>query len=289
MTSNTEAIAHIGSTSLETVDVLVIGATLTGLGLAYAGAGKTLVVERTASPGQECIACFHPGERLEAATVSPAADALREELQERGLLSDEHRLHLGALAPVLFNRIRRDGLNVRFLTEVIGIEPKGEEGQQVYTVTLFDASGLRHIRARHIVDTTAACLSSPGFRPVTGGKSINAMLHHTNTLAALPEVEDEAVAIVQGRFPGEVIFKLRLAPADDWPTARTKLHRYWASRPAAFGAWTMAIVADTFEQSAAPGPHRLGDRWEWLPANAYDNALQAFDTGATWHMGGDRA
>lgn len=267
----------------ETVSVLVIGATLAGLGLASAGKERTLVVERTSGPGREYIGCFHPGERLEEPTGSEAAAALREELVRRNLLSDENRLHLGALAPVLFNRIRQDGLRVRFLTEVIRIER--ETDTNGYTVTLFDASGFRQIRVLSIVDTTSLRLSSPDVRPDIRGKKINAMLHNTDPLASVPVVDDGHAEVVQGRFPGEVILKLRLDPGDDWPAARGKLHRYWADRPAAFGSWTLALVADAFELHTEKGPFSIGDRWVWLPSCAYANALQSFDAGAVFERG----
>lgn len=260
----------------ETVSVLVIGATLAGIGLAYADKERTLVVERTSGPGPEFIPCFHPGERLDEPTASEAAGAFREELVRRNLLSTDNRLHLGALAPVLFNRIRVDRLRVRFLTEVVRIER--EKGGH-FSVTLFDASGMRRIRAGYIVDTTSTCLSSPEYSPEIRSKKINAMLHCTDPQAALPIAEDGNAEIVRGRFPGEVILKLRIDPADDWPTARSKLYRYWANRPDTFGSWTMAIVADAFEISAGNGPLSLGDCRVWLPSCAYGNAVQAFDAG----------
>lgn len=279
MTDTNAAQKPSDRSSLETVPVLVIGATLAGLGLAYAGKERTLVVERTSGPGQESIACFNPGERLEEEVSSEAAVALREELKRRNLLSAENRLHLGGLAPVLFNRIRSDGLRVLFLTEVVSVE---REREDEFAVTLFHASGLTRIRTRYIVDTTSRCLSAPDYRPEIRYKTLNAMLHCANPQESLPLVNDENAELVQGRFPGELILKLRLDPADDWPTARDKLHRYWANRRAAFGPWTMAVVADAFEIGAPKGPHTHnvgGDRRVWLPSCAYANALQAFDAG----------
>lgn len=276
MTSKMDATEHADRQTPESVSVLVIGATLTGIGLAYAGKERTLVVERTSGPGPEWIPCFHPGERLDEATASGAAGTFRQELVQRNLLAADNRLHLGALAPVLFNRIRVDGLRVRFLTEVVKVE---REKAGRFSVTLFDASGLRQIKAQHIVDTTSTCLSSPDFIPEIRSKKINAMLHCTDPQAGLPVVNDGNAEIIQGRFPGEVILKLRIDPADDWPTARSKLHRYWAERPDTFGSWTMAIVADAFEMSAAKGPLPLDDRRVWLPSCAYGNVLQAFDAG----------
>lgn len=268
----------------ETVPVLVIGATLAGIGLAYADKERTLIVERTAGPGSEYIPCFHPGDPVREA-VSEAGRALREELVRRNLLSDDGRLHLGALAPVLMNRIATDGLRVRFLTEIVNVEaePTGD-----YLVTLFDASGLWHIRAHHIVDTTSTRLSSPKLRPVAASKTINAMLHHVDTQAALPVAGDGMAEVLQGRFPGEVILKLRVETADDMPAARNKLHRYWAGRGETFGDWTLGIVADTMEVHTAKGPHAVGERHIGLPSCAYGNALQSFEAGFAFGKEGIR-
>ncbi|RKN85296.1 hypothetical protein [Paenibacillus ginsengarvi] len=283
MKSSMDVKERSGLPQIETVPVLVIGATLAGLGLAAAGKERALVVERTSGVGREYLGCFHPGERLEEPTSSEAAGVLREELTRRNLLS-ENRLHLGALAPVLFNRIRRDGWRVRFLTEIIGIEREAEA--DAYTVTLFDASGLRQIRTSFIVDTTSLCVSSPASKPAIRSKKLNAMLHNADPSANAPVLNEGGAEVVQGRFPGEVILKLNLDPGDDWPSARDKLHRYWADRPAAFGSWTMALVADAFETFTEKGPFSLGDRWVWLPSCAYANALQAFDAGTVFDGGG---
>lgn len=277
MTSKMDINGQDTRSAPEFVNVLVIGATLAGIGIAYAGKERTLIVERTSGPGQEYIGCFHPGERLDEATRTEASKAFRDELVQRNLLSAENRLHVGALTPLLLNRIQRDGLRVLFLTEVISIE---QEKDGVYSITLFNASGLRQIRARHIVDTTSMCVSAPGYLPEIRRKSINAVLHNTDRQANLPVVEDGEAEVVQGRFPAELFLKLRVAPADDWPTARHKLHQYWANRPASFGSWTMAMVADVFEIGAAEGPLKLdGHRRVWLPSCAYSNVLQSFDAG----------
>jgi hypothetical protein len=266
------------------VSVLIIGATLAGIGLAYADKDRTLAVERTSGPGQEFIPCFHPGTPVREA-ASELGRALREELVGRNLLSGDGRLHLGALAPVLLNRIAMDGLRIRFLTEVVNVELE-QTGD--YLVTLFDASGLWHILAHQIVDTTSTCLSSPELRPVIASKTINAMLHNVDTQAVLPVVGDGIAEVLQGRFPGEVILKLRVDADDDMPAARNKLHRYWAGRGETFGAWTLGVVADTMEVRTAAGPHAVGERRIWLPSCAYDNALQSFEAGFAFGKEGIR-
>lgn len=275
---------------LETVSVLVVGATFTGLGIAYADKERTLVVERTSGPGQEYIACFHPGEGPVRKAESLPGKELREELVRRNLLSDDSRLHLGALIPVLMNRIAGDGLRVRFLTEVVGVkqEPGGE-----YVVTLFDASGLRRIRARHIVDTTSTCLSAPMFSPNITSRRLNAFLHCVEPEAGLPVIGEEtahrgAAQIVQGRFPGEVILKLRVDSTDDMPAARGKLYDYWLQHAHEFRPWTLAIVADVQELCVEAGPHSVEERWVSLPSCSYNDVLASFEAGYAYGKEGIR-
>jgi hypothetical protein len=257
--------------------LLVYGASFAGLGIATAAKGRTLLVERTALVGNEFIASYNPGEAWESPVGTAPARQLREELLHRNLLSEEGKVHLPAIAPVLFHFIRQNGLNVRMMTEIVDVAARG----QGYEVTLFNASGLQRITVDHIIDTTPTCASSPMLDAAPISKSINAMLH-SEAPASTPSLpDDEAnVRLVEGLMPGELILKLALDSKDDWTEARTKMHRYWMRHFRAFEPWTLAALADAFEIRTDVREKNLdNDGWIWFPSSTPSNLIQSFDAG----------
>lgn len=258
------------------VPVLVVGATMAGLGIATAAKDRVLLVERSALVGHEFVAGCRPGEDWSEPPQSAPAHELRAELARRGLLSEEGQVHLPAIAPVLCHWIRREGLNVQMMTEVI--EVAGGPGG--YEVTLFDASGWRKLRADHLIDTTPSCVSAPAYRAPELSRSINAILHVQPPVPEkLPEAAGDGVQLARGLFPGELILRLPLAPEDGWPDARGKLHRYWQRHAEAFAPWTLAAAGDALDIRTARREERLDDGRLWFPSSGYANLLQAFDAG----------
>lgn len=262
------------------VPVFIYGATLAGIGLSSAIGERSFLAEPSAMIGREFIASFHPGQNWENEPASAAAQQLRDELLRRNLLSSEGKVHLPPIAPVLFNRVRTESLNVRMMTRIVEVETTASK----HLITLHNASGLQQITAGCIVDTTSTCASAPFYNPRVSQRKINAMLHcpQSEMPAEMPQVADENVEIVSGLFPGELILKFGLEPNDDWIAARHKLHRYWMNRPEVLRPWTLAAVADEFEIGAPRGPHCIAEKWFWLPSCAYDNLLEGFDAGVLY-------
>lgn len=258
--------------------LLVYGATFAGLGIATAAKDRTLLVERTALVGSEFIASYNPGEGWDSQADTSAARQLRDELVQRNLLSDNGKVHLPAIAPVLFRHIRHNGLNVRMMTEIVDIAARG----QSYEVTLFNASGLQRITADHIIDTTSTCSSAPQLHASFVSKSINAMLHSevSAPVPALPD-DDAVVGLVEGLMPGELILKLALDGKDDWTEARAKLHRYWGRHFRAFEPWTLAALGDAFDILTDVREKSLDSNgWTWFPSSTPSNLIMAFDAGS---------
>ncbi|MDF2663052.1 MAG: hypothetical protein K0Q94_5843 [Paenibacillus sp.] len=257
--------------------LLVYGATFAGLGIATAAKDRTLLVERTALVGSEFIASYNPGEDWESPVGTSAARQLREELLQRNLLSADGKVHLPAIAPVLFHFIRQNGLNVRMMTEIVDVAARG----QGYEVTLFNASGLQRITVDHIIDTTSTCSSTPKLPAPFISKSINAMLHSETSASTPPLPDDDTdVRLVEGLMPGELILKLALDSEDDWTKARTTLHRYWERHFRAFEPWTLAALADAFEIRTDVREKSVdNDGWTWFPSSTPSNLIQSFDAG----------
>ncbi|CAG7634149.1 hypothetical protein ACFQI7_18690 [Paenibacillus allorhizosphaerae] len=258
--------------------VLVYGATFAGLGIAAALKDRALVAERSALVGHEFIAAYHSGESWAANPLhSTAAKDLRTELASRNLLSENGGVHLPAMAPVLFHRIRKLGLQATMMTEIVDVKVS----KKGYDVTLFNASGLQQVTVDHLIDTTSTCLSDSSHPVSIESKSIHAMLHSQTPapVPSLPPGDEKRVRFVKGLMPGELILELSLHPSDGWTEARTELHRYWEQRYEAFAPWTLAAVADAFAIRTAGRERSVGPDWSWFPSSNWANGLQAFDAG----------
>lgn len=258
--------------------LLVCGATFAGLGAAAAALETkrdVVVVERTASVGREFIEAFNPGSGREEPETELAQN-LRDDWIRRGLQEGDGPVHLPGLHPVLCLLIRRYGLKVSFLTEIVEVAERN--GQ--YEVLLVDASGYRRMQVDEIADTSSERLTTPGRLYVPRRKWIRAYLHHPAAgQTDLPAPFDGAMSVCRGRFPAEVMLKLSVDPQDDWREARQRLYRLWRNRPAEWSSWTIAATAGTFQSDVPPGPLQLGEAWRWLPSEAFSNPLTAIDRG----------
>jgi len=267
------------------IETLIVGATFAGIGCALGERTGALIVDREITVGHEFLYAYKHGESWSDEGGGPASP-FRMRLLERGLLTEEGRAHLGGVIPALYRLVKEEKLPVRFLTELVGVEPlDGEAGG--YTVTLFDPSGLRELRVRRIADTTSACLSKPGFAPAAESpKRINALLHApavgeaAGALGAWPDDGADGYRVERGRFDSEAYLSVPLSPQDDWARARAKLHAFWASRPEALRGWTLAAVADQFDVTPARGPIEIGRSWVWLPSAAFPHPLAALNAAA---------
>jgi hypothetical protein len=256
------------------VPTFIYGATFAGLAIASAAPDETFLAEPTALVGKEFIASFNPGDCWENPLISDEANALRDDLLRRNLFSENGRVHLPPIAPVLFQLIREKNLNVKMMTKIVDVQPSSNG----YEITLYNSSGLQKIEAGWIIDTTATCASNPAYQAPAEYRKINAMLHCADP-QELTEWEGESVELAPGLFPGEVILKLNVDVNDGWIEARQKLHEYWLHRPKVLSPWILAAVADSFEIGVANGAHEIADNWTWFPSAAHANLLQAFDAG----------
>jgi hypothetical protein len=256
-----------------------------------------LVIERTATVGKEYVNAFNPGRRFEKPlALSRFATAFRDDLLRRNLMEPGGPVHLPAMHPLLCLLIKESGIDVQFLTEVVDVKDRGGR----YCVRLINAAGLHEVFADEILDTSSDRATTPGSLQVPEGKRLNAYLYGGKVGAGKAGDADEAgrmsfvgglgvgslaapgggaVEVVGGRYSSEVILKFSVAPTDDWPQAREKLHVYWKDRPDAWKPWTIAAIADEFETLVAPGARRVAERWSWLPSEGFDHPLEAIDRG----------
>ena len=257
-------------------ETLVIGATCAGLAAALARPEETLLVEPSAGIGWEFVAAIRPGTGWEDAGGSgEGAEGLRRELIDRNILH-QGRVHLPAIAPVLFKRLYDSGAHYLFLTDVLDVAAGGGG----YEVVLFGRSGSRKVRVRRILDTTSGLVSRPARRVEVTYRGIHAILSGS-VRGAQSEGSRAAwqYRTVPGRFPSEAYLMLPLnGDDDDWPRARARLHDFWTDRPGELLGADLATVATRLAEK--PVPADVPERgWRHLPSASYDNPLQAFAAG----------
>lgn len=260
----------------QSYETLIIGATLTGIGLACNNKKNSLIIERTASPGSEYVNAFNPGKDWEKETATPEGKKLKNELEERNVLCDG-KAHIPAMAPILCNLIKKEKLNALFWTEITKIE----KAEDVFEIEILNASGLQKISAKKIIDTTALRISSPDKSSIIS-KSINAILHCENEISAF---KMKTGKIIDGRFPSEKFFSLPVEISDSWPEARKKLFDSWERRADEIKDCLMASTASEFAYVSEQGPFEIEKNWLHLPSTAYSNPLESFDAGINFTQG----
>ena len=257
------------------VPVFVYGATMTALGISMSFRDKVIVVEKSGLLAREFVDSFNPGSGWGKKLLSREADDLRAELGARNILSEVSRIHLPAVAPVLFKKIKDEKLNFLFMTIVTGIRDIGTG----YEITLYNNSGFSRLTAGMIIDTTSLCEIAPSGTKKIKSKSINAVLSPADTNKGFPKTDNPLVEFIQGRFEDEVYLKYRLEVKDDWITARDKLHSFWITRSRALKDWNMSAAASSFAIKADAGPEEIRKNWFRNPSSAYGNLLEAYEAG----------
>jgi len=251
--------------------LVVLGATFAGLGAAYSRIDETLILERSALVGYEYINSYHPGEGWQETKLSEKGEDLKAELMRRQILGEDGRVHIPAVAPVMYNRINHDKLQLQFHTEVTAIH----EHEQGWEITIYSPSGFSRLLAGAILDTR------PEHAPegAITGKRLGAMLNCGSDEPELPDGETLGVRFGRGKLAGEVMVGLRIEKTDDWLAARHKLHELWSKRPEAWQAWTLSAVAGYFGYEGQPEESSWTERRSFLPSYAYPNPLAALEAG----------
>lgn len=249
-------------------DLLVIGATFTGIGAASSSNKKVLVVDNRSQVGYEFINSYKTGCGWNGMEISDATKQLEHEMQKRGLFSPAGIVNLPPLAPILYDYIRRCKFSILLMTEIIDIKSAADG----YEIRIFNTEGFGTIRAADILDTTTSNVEIES-------KTLNAFLYNPDEDATVPESWNGDIEFVQGNIASEAILKLKMDVHDDWTKAREKIHRLWAGRPRNIKSWTIAAVADCFDISAGNRKDSANDGLTVIPSCSYHNPLEAFEAG----------
>ena len=263
--------------------LFICGATAVALGIASQNTDKAFIVERTGLVAKEFIDCYNPG-ALEWKALSPLGVNLKKELKQRNILDEAGRVHIPAVASVLFKLIQDTGVNILLVTEIVEIK----KTEELYEITLYNNSGFQKVTADKIIDTTSIeGTNKKKKEEYICSKSINAILHSKDEETFNfnhPDINsNEKVSYQQGRFTKEVILKYRLSLEDHWITARHKIHSYWQNRPSFLDKWQIASIASTFEVVLKEKVNcEIDDKWKWMPSSGYSNLLEAFEAGIVY-------
>ncbi len=254
-------------------DTVIIGATAAGLGAAFAKKGKTLMIDKHPHVACEYVQSFYYGTNWNAHPLTPEAAHLRDELFARGILSDDGRVHLPAVLPMLYHQLKESGIDLLLMTNVTNIERTAEG----YALELFCVKGYLRILARTVIDTANCPFLYESAPQNIRVKSLNAILYGGKQP---PVWEGEAARIVPGKLEGEYVLRFFVSPDETISGARKKLHQLWKSRPAALLDWTIAATADYFAYQADVLDRETSPNYIDLNPRGYDNVLDAFDAGA---------
>lgn len=257
------------------IELLVIGATGVGLGL-IASRGNAdahvLLIDRGIIPGAEFINALVPGDGWETPPSSPTAKSVYDELIARNVLSNG-RIHLPAVSPVLYGRMKPLASRIRLSTELLGVA-KAAAG---YEVTISDAGGISKITAAAIIDTTAERISKP--RMTFASKAFNALLDAPAKDYREIIGQHGNAAVLPGRFDSERFLSLPMAAGDGFPEARKKLSQFWHERDDALKPWAIAATAGTFAYTVNEKRTEIAPSWLHLPSAAYPNITRALEAG----------
>lgn len=251
--------------------LIVLGATFAGIGAAYSNKADTLILERTALAGYEFANAYRTGEGWNDALLSEVGDKLRMEMLQRKILSDQGEVHIPALAPLMYNRIKEDQLHLLLMADIVSITWESTR----YCVQVHTTSGFKKFYTDRIIDTRTDALSGDLIKK----KSINALLYCEEGISSSSPGSLGTAEFMKGKQNGEIIVSLPVEADDDWSSAREKLHKLWMSRPMEWNGWKILAVGGSFDIRAEQGPVRVMDNWSLLPSAAYRNPLEALEAG----------
>jgi len=256
-----------------TYDLVIIGGSCAGLGLAEAASGSVLLIEPGPMLAADFVESMDPGTGWQqTAAQSGLARWLQNELRGRDALS-ERGVHLPALGALLYEHLAQSAIDYRFLCGVLNCRVEADGA----TLELHDRSGLWTVHARALVDTTSRCHSRPERHRGFESRRLHAALDRRDGEASTEQAGADW-RIIPSHFPEGATLAVELPLTSDWPTARRLLHERVAEL-AAETPYRLASVAA--ELAGAPVQSAESDGcWRYLPSRAADNPLAAVDAGA---------
>ena len=237
-------------------DVIVLGATFLGAGIAEAVGDRCLVIERRPQAGYEFINSLKFGCDYEKPLKSSAAKSLLQNFEQNGAFNGD-RICLFECAPHFYSRLLNK--NILLNTEIITVEQNGD----VFTVTTHGVSGYRIHQAKTVIDTRP----SP---QLTTAKYLNFIVNTDNN-ATLPD----GLTVEKFGYECDTVIKCKVDLNDDFLVARKKVFDVATT----LKGFKVAMVADEFEYVFKTIDNKKVNGIIALPSQSFANPLLAFDEG----------
>ena len=237
-------------------DVIVLGATFLGAGIAQVLGDKCLIIERRPQAGYEFFNSLKFGSGYEKALKTTAAKSLLNDFEQNGAFNGD-RICLFECAPKFYSHLLDK--NILLNTEIISIEHEGD----TFTVTTHGVSGYRVHKAKAIIDTRP----SPRF---TTAKYLNFIVNTDNN-ATLPD----GLTVEKFGYECDTVIKCKVDLNDDFLVARKKVFDVATT----LKGFKVAMVADEFEYVFKTIDNKKVNGIIALPSQSFANPLLAFDEG----------
>ena len=216
-------------------DLLILGATFYGCGMASACKRKVLVLDDNILPGWEFVHTLNPGKDYDEKTLhTEAVKELYAFLQEVNAISSEGRVSLAGLSEVFADWCLKRELSILF-----GVGLVQHDAHHVRVIT---PEGVHEYEAERIVDA----------RPKAGeGKWLNAMI---TVPSVLPDGGKGPFVMRHSLIEGEAFLSFQVPDDATWSEARAMFHRAWDFRPVTLKYSTIMLTATRFDYHPFANP-----------------------------------
>lgn len=243
-------------------DVIVLGATFLGAGIAEAVGDRCLVIERRPQAGYEFINSLKFGHNYEKSLKTATAKSLLQNFEQNGAFNGD-RICLFECAPHFYSRLLNK--NILLNTEIITIE----QSNDTFTVTTHGVSGYRVHQAKTVIDTRS-------LPEMTTDKYLNFIVNTDNN-STLPD----GLTTENFGYECDTVIKCKVDLCDDFKTARKKVFDIATT----LKGFKVVMVADEFEYVFKTIETAKSKGIKSLPSQSFENPLLAFDAGVI--LGGE--
>ncbi len=243
-------------------EVIVLGATFLGAGIAEALSGKCLIIDRRPQAGYEFINSLKFGHGYDQPLRTDTAKTLLNNFKANRAFMNE-RVCLFECAPHFYSLLLNK--NVLLNTEIISVE----RDNGFFTVTTHGVSGYRVHRSKIVIDTRS-------LPDKATDKYLNFIVN-TEGDAKLPK----HFTTEKFGYECDTVVKCRVDLNDGYTTARKKVFEMASE---AFG-YKVAMVADEFEYTFKSITPTAENGLYILPSQGFQNPILAYDAGVI--LGGE--
>lgn len=237
-------------------DVIVLGATFLGAGIAEALGDRCLIVERRPQAGYEFINSLKFGHGYEKALKTQAAKALLKNFEQNIAFTGD-RVCLFECAPHFYSLLLDK--NVLLNTEIISVERSGD----AFTVTTHGVSGYRVHKAKTVIDTRS-------LPDAATEKHLNFIVNTDKDIKLPDGLDTEKFG-----YECDTVVKCKVDLNDCYQVARKKVFDIATT----LEGFKVAMVADEFEYSFKDNNKSTSDGITLLPSQSFENPLLAYDAG----------